>query len=352
MGQRIKQVDGVRVLYRYNAPLFFTGLFNLVMAACSLLLIWFPIMTFKYDGVNYTMNVFNGWGSFLFWLPQFYEMNPIFQFAAANVDAYFVPVVTKFVLFGLIIFMGLAAIFDAILALAGLWFILVGKSNTLGANKVFAGLSFSMHLTSMIVAVLLGVYVMIIGKLGGLEITFDCLWLYVYAGASFLANLFITIIYKIFFKTFVWNTEIGELRRSDASNPIDEDIVVDHVAVATETLVRYQYAKGLPSNLSHIGGHAFSFNTILEEALIPHGISSIGVGAFSNCLNLKLVSIPKSVKKIEANAFFNCAGLKRINYAGTKKDWRKIKRGSNWLLKAGTVIVNCVDGPITVDPNK
>ena len=57
-----------------------------------------------------------------------------------------------------------------------------------------------------------------------------------------------------------------------------------------------------------------------------------------------------TVKEIGYNAFFNCKSLEKIVYAGKKEQWRKIKRGSNWLNKAGTTIVSCLDGAIQVNP--
>ena len=106
----------------------------------------------------------------------------------------------------------------------------------------------------------------------------------------------------------------------------------------------------LPNSVTAIGGHAFAKNVNLEIANIPQGISELGIGAFSNCIRLKVVSIPKSVKKIGPNCFFNCGKLQRINYGGSKEQWRYIYRGSNWLEKAGTTTVLCVDGPISVNP--
>lgn len=108
----------------------------------------------------------------------------------------------------------------------------------------------------------------------------------------------------------------------------------------------------LPSDIKSIGGHAYSKNLDLKYADIPSGIKELGVGAFANCLNLEIVSIPTTVKRIRKNCFFNCVKLSRINYAGTKSEWRYIVRGSNWLDKAGTKTVVCSDGAIIVDPHR
>lgn len=109
---------------------------------------------------------------------------------------------------------------------------------------------------------------------------------------------------------------------------------------------------GLPSNIKAIGGHAFSQNQFLEVAYVPIGIKAIGVGAFANCMHLVHVTIPRSVNWIKANAFYNCAKLKTIKYNGTKNQFKRVKRGSNWLSKAGTDRIICKDGPIIVNPQK
>ena len=108
----------------------------------------------------------------------------------------------------------------------------------------------------------------------------------------------------------------------------------------------------LPADIKSIGGHAFSKNLDLKYADVPSGIKELGVGAFANCLNLEVVSLPKTIKRIRKNCFFNCTKLTRINYAGTKSEWRYIVRGANWLDRAGTRTVICSDGAIIVDPHR
>lgn len=131
----------------------------------------------------------------------------------------------------------------------------------------------------------------------------------------------------------------------------DEEITVEHVSKVHEiNKVKYTESTTLPPNLESIGGHAFSENQNLIVANIPLDITKLGAGAFANCLNLQVVSIPNSVKEIGFNCFFNCVELERINYAGTKAEWRKIRRGSNWLAKAKTTEVVCLDGTVIVNP--
>ena len=116
------------------------------------------------------------------------------------------------------------------------------------------------------------------------------------------------------------------------------------------TKVKKVYPTEVDQSLKYISGHAYAKNVHLLSASIPEGVDKIGASAFANCVNIKVVTIPTSVKEIGYNAFFNCKSLERIVYAGRKEQWRKIKRGSNWLNKAGTTIVSCVDGAIQVNP--
>lgn len=131
----------------------------------------------------------------------------------------------------------------------------------------------------------------------------------------------------------------------------DDEPVVEHLTKVHEvTKVKYEGSSTLPPNLKNIGGHAFAENQNLVIANIPLNITKLGNSAFANCLKLKVVSIPESVVDIGFNCFFNCAELERINYAGTKAMWKKITRGSNWLAKAKTTEVVCIDGSIIVNP--
>ena len=106
--------------------------------------------------------------------------------------------------------------------------------------------------------------------------------------------------------------------------------------------------KGLEGKISRIGPHQYAKSDI-SYAFIPAGITYIGEGAFSNCVKLESVLIPKSVKEIKFNAFFHCPRLTKIKYNGTKLQWAKVKRGSNWLNKCGTDVIECKDGHIKVD---
>lgn len=160
----------------------------------------------------------------------------------------------------------------------------------------------------------------------------------------------IALFFAIFFASFYGSHFKDAILEKDLKLQ-DEEITVEHISKVHEiNKVKYTESTTLPPNLESIGGHAFSENQNLIVANIPLNITKLGAGAFANCLNLQVVSIPNSVKEIGFNCFFNCVDLERINYAGTKAEWRKIKRGSNWLAKAKTTEVVCLDGTIIVNP--
>ena len=165
--------------------------------------------------------------------------------------------------------------------------------------------------------------------------------LYVCAG-YFLFVIIISTMFTVAFKDTIPETEL-ELQ--------NESPVIEHLNKVHEvTKVKYEQSSTLPPNLTSIGGHAFAENQALIVANIPPEVTKIGSSAFANCLKLRVVSIPNTVTEIGFNCFFNCVELERINYSGTKEEWKKIVRGSNWLAKAKTTEVTCVDGVIIVNP--
>ncbi len=162
--------------------------------------------------------------------------------------------------------------------------------------------------------------------------------------------LAVSIFFAIFFASFYGNSFRDSILEGDLKLQ-EEEITVEHISKVHEiNKVKYTESTTLPPKLDSIGGHAFAENQNLIVANIPLNITKLGAGAFANCLNLQVVSIPNSIKEIGFNCFFNCVELERINYAGTKSEWRKIKRGSNWLAKAKTTEVVCLDGTIIVNP--
>lgn len=70
--------------------------------------------------------------------------------------------------------------------------------------------------------------------------------------------------------------------------------------------------------------------------------------AFRLCNCLTTVKLPKSLASIEADAFGHCTALESIDYAGTVKDWKKIKIDPNAFDPKTTLKIKCTDGEIGV----
>ena len=66
------------------------------------------------------------------------------------------------------------------------------------------------------------------------------------------------------------------------------------------------------SDVTYIGGCAFSNCTSLKSVTIPDSITSIGGGAFFGCSDLTSVTIPDSVTSIGGDAFYGCSGLTSV----------------------------------------
>lgn len=164
-------------------------------------------------------------------------------------------------------------------------------------------------------------------------------WLsFIVPGISLLVYIAIRIIHKTSLEGTVLEKDLYVAQNSESGKPAVNDAPSSNPA-----------STSLPNNLTSINNHQFSKNQDLQTAIIPDKITSIGPGAFANCLNLTNVVIPRSVKNIGYNAFFNCVSLDTITYKGSKAEWRKIKRGSNWLAKAKTDKVICSDSVIIVN---
>lgn len=342
MSRRIKEVNGIKVLRRYSAGSIFSGLICLGLAVVPILLLVLPVVSFVPKGGGDPIGM-----SILDIIKGIPSVKP---FLGAVLDAEtapsFFPLVNiayGWTMFGL---WAIIAIFSALLVFFGLEFLFRGKVTHFKTPMVLSNFpAFSMIALLGVAISSKFVYQFFGQTYGDVRFT-SCI---IYSIVSVLGMILLSVIYVTAFKDRVFIGDLGDLREASGERVNKEK---GQLKYETKEIVkvRYEPAIGLPSTLSSIGGHAFSQNMNLVVAMIPLGIKTLGQAAFSNCGRLKIVSIPTSVKSIGFNCFFNCANLKRINYAGTKEQWRHIKRGSNWLAKAGTYTVVCIDGAIIVNP--
>ena len=388
MAKKIKKVYNTKLLYRWSLPLWFTLLFIAVVVAPLVLSVFLQAFTFNngsdlvITSKDIVMNLFKQpSANFAVFIEQ--VVAPIK--AASQIKGMILEIAVVYVLpiAGMLV-----ALFDVILVI----FFLIG----LFSGRFFHwGGPFKLSIVATIFGFayfggIIGLTYFLNYKFPSLagmaSFKLGCMYSIIYLSAMLGGTIILGIIYAAGFKkrefipnkTYLenyiqqmnhgHNASIGYVPQpiiinnnqgeNAAPQPVSQPPVIVNAAPIPEkvvetrvvTKVKKVHETEVDPTLKYISGHAYAKNVHLQSATIPEGVDKIGPSAFSNCVNLKIVTIPTSVKEIGYNAFFNCKGLEKIVYAGRKEEWRKIKRGSNWLSKAGTTIVSCLDGAIQVNP--
>lgn len=346
MARSIKEVNGIKVVKRYSAGSIFSGLICFFYPVIAVLLLVLPWKSINYNGADINVTMLD-------------TFRVIANQACDYKDLFFIPVTTALDGYqGLLlkIFDIVAIVAWVCLAIFAVFLLFYALLYLFRGKVVHFKVPFVLSLFASICVILLGglglteyILYSLVFKIEDTTIALSLYWLIVYIVLAVLGTIFLAVIFNIAFKNRVFIGDLGDLSHLTGDAELGEDCRIKYVTKEV-VKVKYEPAIGLPPHLSSIGGHAFSQNMNLVVAMIPNGIKTIGQGAFANCGRLKVVSIPLSVKSIGFNCFFNCVNLQRINYAGTKEQWRHVKRGSNWLTKAGTYTVVCADGAIIVNP--
>ena len=346
--KKVKQVDGYEVNHPFSFGNILYSLLILVLVAVPVGVLFTPTIV-----VNSTDVATNGLESFKFgffdYLPYLItKQDPeipenLFQILMLYAEsgrgyeqAVLYIAVGQAAAIGLMMLMSLIGLIYFIVSIAK------GYLRSAKAIKTLA----SFDMTFCVLFGLSVVAEFIIAQIDGFGSMIFVWWGLIPMAGMLILSIMISIVYSVKYKNVVFEADL--VYHEDEEKEI---LMTTQVAQVHDVKkVTYEASNELPPNITSIGGHEFSQNQNLEIANIPLGIPVIGNSAFANCLNLKVVSIPNTVKEIGYNCFFNCASLVRINYAGTKEQWRHIKRGSNWLAQAKTTEVVCTDGPIVVNP--
>ena len=350
----IKEVNGWRVNHPHSAANNFYALFTIIFACFPFALLFIPLYTEL--PINFVDGL-NGLDIFRYTIDKLIELfskmingTPSIEAHNAYIDAMATglfdastnpamsqAIIYTFVSIGVII--GIIMILSSVLIILSIVHLAKGYLKSAAAVKRIAITDFSFTLT-----IFLGmVFIFFVVR----SLTNPAVDLFIWLTTI---PLGISLFFAIFFSSLYSSRFKDSILEKDLKLQ-EEEITVEHISKVHEiNQVKYTESTTLPPKLESIGGHAFAENQSLIVANIPLNITKLGAGAFANCLNLQVVSIPNSVKEIGFNCFFNCVDLERINYAGTKAEWRKIKRGSNWLAKAKTTEVVCLDGTVIVNP--
>ena len=97
----------------------------------------------------------------------------------------------------------------------------------------------------------------------------------------------------------------------------------------------------LPGSIEYLGVSVFSSCSNLTEVTIEEGISFLSDSAFAGCVNLTSIYLPSTIEELENFAIQGCPRL-TIHYAGTKRDWAKIKKGI--AVVDDRASIKCSDG--------
>ena len=343
----IKEIKGTKIVHKHSLACWFTILFTLLLIAIPVVTTFVPFLKISdiESGITYPGGEFNNI-NIIMW---------IFGQGNAGLKVGFLDLLSKppyeWLLMSYDVGMGICcvllaivAIFVIILVIWVLAFMFKGHVNNYKKAASCAIRLFIVYL--LFFGFFISFYFLfpkaftnLVGEEIPVPFKVDMIWACIYLGSILVIYIVLRIIYGVCFKNHVY---AGDVRVEKVE--LDEKVQLDI------TKIVYKPSKGLPPQIYSIGGHAYAQNTNLEYAIIPEGVKTLGNGAFSNCLNLQIVTIPLSVKSIGKNCFFNTPKLVRINYAGSKEQWRHISRGRNWLLKSGTVKVVCADATLVVNP--
>ena len=106
----------------------------------------------------------------------------------------------------------------------------------------------------------------------------------------------------------------------------------------------------IPDRVTSIDYSAFE-NSGLVSVTVSNGVRRIGEDIFCNCSSLTSVTIPDSVTSIGKWAFDGCCCLTDIIYHGSMKQWRAIKKSSDWNIDTPDYKVHCKDGVLCYEGN-
>lgn len=94
----------------------------------------------------------------------------------------------------------------------------------------------------------------------------------------------------------------------------------------------------LGEDVRSIGVGAFLHCDSLSSISLPEGITALPDMAFLQCVALREVTIPATVREIGYGAFYGCP-LETVNFAGTRRQWRRISiDGENDPLETAEIV--------------
>ena len=372
MSNYMSNRGGMKVYHRFCFGAILSGILCLGVVAIFVLLFFQPIFwlqqlndegevlnSFSWTGLDFVYYVLRHW------FPQLQDEQAnllnayVTEYTGDNTMYMFVRNFALYLELALLGFLALATIFAVCVGISGIIYIFTGRNSN---PKFASALSKSVLIFYVLFVGLLLLFVYIVQNMimdptgpQNATVRFELLPL-IMAGVLLAIVIALTVTYRLAFKDKVFasrkkSSKDGEEDEFEEFNPRQSQQQAQPTQQGQTVIIQQAPVDNkyrLPEGVREIGDHAFAKNLSLKEANIPYGVPGLGPAAFSNCLALEKVIIPFSVKDIGYNCFFNTPKLKKIIYLGTVKDWKRVKRGSNWLARSGTRVIEASDGRIVV----
>lgn len=126
---------------------------------------------------------------------------------------------------------------------------------------------------------------------------------------------------------------------------------VSDVSIVTGQLTRLLYSLGFDplKYLTSVPSHfLYGQNCPPIHVTVPDNIEYLDVYSFAKC-DLTTISLPATLRYIDRFAFYDTPYLERIEFRGTKEQWKKVRKIPDWISGASITNVGkiiCKDGKV------
>lgn len=145
------------------------------------------------------------------------------------------------------------------------------------------------------------------------------------------------------------NPEFRELLNSNDYKKLYS--YISDVSIVTGQLTRLLYSLGFDPlrDLTFVPRNfLYGQNCPPIYVTVPDNIEYLHVYSFAKC-DLTTISLPATLRYIDRFAFYDTPYLERIEFRGTKEQWKKVRKIPDWISGASITNVGkiiCTDGKI------
>ena len=128
---------------------------------------------------------------------------------------------------------------------------------------------------------------------------------------------------------------------------------ISDVSIVTGQLTRLLYSLGFDPlrNLTFVPRNfLYGQNCSPIYVTVPDNIEYLDVYSFARC-DLTTISLPANLRYIDRFAFYDTPYLERIEFRGTKEQWKKVRKIPGWISGSSITDVEkivCKDGKVNI----